>query len=170
MQTAVNRTDEWKRSRRGLMQKKERARGNGGARGRFGAPPKGEGRGEARMPSPRNARPQKTRGTAIVLSAGAAKSARGSPHHRTCLLLPPSFRLFLLSPRVLPLRPVISLLGPEYYDFVTEGFVGRFGVARFANGDACSRFSRVFHRSRFEWNVYKKEKEVKVPKRYLKRD
>lgn len=133
-------------------------------------PPKGEGRGEARMPSPRNARPQKTRGTAIVLSAGAAKSARGSPHHRTCLLLPPPFRLFLLSPRVLPLRPVISLLGPEYYDFVTEGFVGRFGVARFANGDACSRFSRVFHRSRFEWNVYKKEKEVKVPKRYLKRD
>lgn len=57
------------------------------------------------MPSPRNARPQKTRGTAIVLSAGAAKSARGSPHHRTCLLLPPPFRLFLLSPRVRPSSP-----------------------------------------------------------------
>lgn len=32
---------------------------------------------------PRNARSQKTRGTAIVLSAAAAKSARGSLHDRT---------------------------------------------------------------------------------------
>lgn len=63
---------------------------------------------------PRNARPQKTRGTAIVLSAGAAKSARGSPHDRTCPLPPISPFSCPLPARSLfaPFRRVILLLGP----------------------------------------------------------
>lgn len=98
-----NRTDEW----RPFLARKAKGRDYGGwdTRETKGAGSKG-GQGErretflepgcdaraSRTPSwsahtwPRNARSQKTRGTAIVLSAAAAKSARGSLHDRT---LPP---------------------------------------------------------------------------------
>jgi len=103
-----NRTDEWKPF---LVRKDETVRtrgwdtgdkrhrvGAGGGKARDGRRFSNSGATCVRLgaPSwsahtwPRNARSQKTRGTAIVLSAAAAKSARGSLHDRT---LPPARRL-----------------------------------------------------------------------------
>lgn len=89
------------------------------------------------------------------MSAGAAKSARGSPHDRTCLL-PPRFRLFLASPLLsLPLSSlfVILFLGPEYYDFVLEGFVGRSAI------DVTKRWHSRFYPIPFKWNMCMKIKD-----------
>lgn len=140
-------------TRPGLMQKKERARGNGAAdleRAR-------KGRGGARRAClARGMRVHRKRGEQLLscqleplnLPADLLTIVPASSYHHR-------FAFFSCPLVSAPPLPVISSAPrPRILRFRYPGIrCGRFGVARFANGDACSRFSRVFHRSRFEWNV-----------------
>lgn len=94
---------------------------------------------------PRNVRPQKTRGTAIVLSAAAAKSTRGSLHDLPCLRLADSYT----APAYLVDSTFLSRVIPGRFRRVTLLLRPRDDFSRFLfQNDDCRR--RKIKRKKFE--------------------